>query len=395
VIATADVIVVGGGINGSSVAYHLARRGADTVLVDSPAARSATPNSAAVFSCFYASLGDSLLAAAGLQAFRCFRATVGEAPFWPTGVVSLLPAGTGQAVAGYRGAGVPVDQATVDELRGRLPGADLTDVESGAVEPDGGYTDPGRCLQAYQAAARQAGARIIRTAVTGVVTARNTVVGLDTTVGRIAGGVTVVAAGHANDGLLRGVGVVFPLSARRVNVAAFDVTGSTRWPVVLDIPRGTWFRPDGTNRVLVGLEWGDPVENPDRVPDGVDDWFIGMCRERLVSRFPGVGQVSSAGGWSGVVSMSADGRPVVDRLAEVEGMYCIAGDSGRSFKTAPVVGDLLAAWIMGGPPDPLLASLRRDRPATDDPRERLAAGLRLARDITAFRRRFNTLRELS
>jgi len=73
-----------------------------------------------------------------------------------------------------------------------------------------------------------------------------------------------------------------------------------------------------------------------------------MCRKALTARLPAFGEATMRGGWAGMIMMSADGRPIIDQIPSVAGLYCMLGDSGTSFKTSPAIGRCLAEWIVDG-----------------------------------------------
>jgi len=77
---------------------------------------------------------------------------------------------------------------------------------------------------------------------------------------------------------------------------------------------------------------------------------VALCREKLATRLPAFSEATMRGGWAGMIMMSPDGRPIIDRLPAAEGLWAMLGDSGTSFKTAPAIGRCLAEWITAGAP---------------------------------------------
>ncbi|MGH7279539.1 MAG: NAD(P)/FAD-dependent oxidoreductase, partial [Candidatus Rokuibacteriota bacterium] len=109
-----------------------------------------------------------------------------------------------------------------------------------------------------------------------------------------------------------------------------------------------WLRPDGETSTLIGVELGAGHADPDAFDEGVDGDYVALAREKLAARFPAFAQSSMRGGWAGMIMMSPDGRPVIDRIPSVDGLYVMLGDSGTSFKTSPAIGACLAEWIVHG-----------------------------------------------
>src|SRR5262249_23272522 len=90
--------------------------------------------------------------------------------------------------------------------------------------------------------------------------------------------------------------------------------------------------------------------DPERFRESVDEDYVRLCREKLAARVPAFGDAAMRGGWAGMITMSPDGRPIIDQLPSVGGLYVMLGDSGPSFKTSPAIGRCLAEWIVHGRP---------------------------------------------
>ncbi|MBK6015412.1 FAD-binding oxidoreductase [Streptomyces sp. MBT53] len=402
----ADAVVVGGGVNGACVAYHLAELGARRVVVlDAGNPDAATARSGAMLTLHHHDLADSLLAHAGLRSLREFTERTGlPTGFTRCGIVQLFPLRFTDAVRRnvrrQQEAGIPIGVLSPAELGELLPAGTFDDVGCAVVEPESGYAAPSTTTRSYLRAALRAGAVLHRTAAHGLVVNRGRVTGVRTGRGRIRAPVVVVAAGAWSPELLAGAGVELALNTRRVRIARFRVApGAWRGrPVLLDQVRSSWIRPDTEETVLAGLELGLPAPYPSPGEKGIEPWYSNLCRGRLTERFPVLGGAREDGGWSGLISMSPDGRPVADRLAEVDGLYCVAGDSGTSFKLAPVMGKRLAEWIVeGAPRGPDLAPLTRSRLPTARPSDgygRFSSAAKLAREIRRSRQPITNSQEV-
>jgi sarcosine oxidase subunit beta len=101
---------------------------------------------------------------------------------------------------------------------------------------------------------------------------------------------------------------------------------------------------------LIGVELGTGHADPNSFDEGVDPDFVATCRRALAGRLPIMSEATMRGGWAGMIMMSADGRPIIDQIPSVAGLYCMLGDSGTSFKTSPAIGKCLAEWIVDGKP---------------------------------------------
>jgi len=357
---TADVVVVGGGANGASTAFHLTALGVrDVVLLErGQLAAGATGKSGALVRMHYTNAAESRLAVESLKVFRDFDAIVGgDCGFEPVGFVQLVGRGYERAlarnVAMQRDLGIDTRVVAHGDLLRLLPGVRLDDVGAGAWEPGSGYADPNATTYAFAEAARRRGADI-RTGceARAIVVERGRVAGVETPAGRIAAPVVVVAAGAWSSALLAPLGLDFGLTPQRVQIAIF------RWPpgfahihpAVIDAVHHSWFRPEGRAGTLIGVELGVAHADPDRLDEGVDPRYVARCRAALAARLPAFAGATMRGGWAGIIAMSPDGRPVIDRIPSVEGLYAMVGDSGTSFKTSPAIGRCLAEWIVEGKP---------------------------------------------
>jgi len=357
---TADAVIIGGGANGTSAAFHLASLGVRrvTLLERRHLAAGATGKSGALVRMHYANEPEARLAWESLKVFRDFKTLVGgECGFEPVGFVAIVPRGfeaaLGRNVESLQGLGIDTRVVSPDEIRAILPEAAVEDVGAAAYEPGSGYADPSATAYAFADAARRLGVRIeTGREATRIVTERDRVVGVETDTGRIDTPAVVLAPGAWGRRLLDPLGLDFGLVPHRVQVTIF------RWPagfqrrhvVVIDFAHMAWFRPEGANATLIGLELGVGQRDPDGFHEGVDEDYVARCREKLATRLPAFSEATMRGGWAGMIMMSPDGRPIIDQIPSVGGLYVMLGDSGTSFKTSPAIGRCLAEWIVHGKP---------------------------------------------
>ena len=356
----ADVIVVGGGVNGASTAFHLASRGVKNVLLleRRHLGAGATGKSGALVRMHYTNEPESKLAFESLKIFRDFRNVVGgDCGFEAIGFLQIVPKGYEAAlarnVARQRGLGINTEVVTADRLTDLLPGCRTDDVGASAWEPDSGFADPNATTFAFAEAARRLGATIqTGCEVTRILTERGRVVGVETAAGRVDAPTVVLVPGAWAGPLLAPLGLEFGLVPHRIQITIF------RWPAeytrrhcaVIDAIHQSWLRPEGTATTLIGVELGTGHADPNSFDEGVDPDFVATCRRALAGRLPIMSEATMRGGWAGMIMMSADGRPIIDQIPSVAGLYCMLGDSGTSFKTSPAIGKCLAEWIVDGKP---------------------------------------------
>src|SRR2546427_6260077 len=165
---TADVVVVGGGVNGASIAYALAVRGVNVVLLEKGAlASGASGRSSALVRMHYTNEWDARLAWASFPVFRHWTELMGGPPvFTHTGFVNVV----GPPYADHlrrnvemlQRIGVQTSAITPAELRELQPFANVDDVGAAAYEPDSGYADPAETVEGFRRRAVELGARILQ-----------------------------------------------------------------------------------------------------------------------------------------------------------------------------------------------------------------------------------------
>ena len=360
-MTSADVVVIGGGVNGVSTAFNLARLGIRrvTVVERRYLAAGATGKSGSLVRMHYTNEAESRLAWESLKVFRDFANVVGgDCGFDAAGFVEVVGPEHAQAMAAnvamQQRIGIETRLVSKEELRGISPDMRVDDVGAAAYEPGSGFADPNATTFAFAEAARRLGVTIE----TGceaqrIVTEGGRIAGVETSHGRIAAPVVVAVPGAWAGRLLEPFGFDFGLSPYRIQVSIFRwPEGLTRrHPVVIDAMHRAWLRPEGRACTLIGVELGSDHVDPDKYDEGVDESYVTLCRESLAARFPAFARSTMRGGWAGMIMMSRDGRPIIDQVPSVPGLWVMLGDSGTSFKTAPAIGRCLAEWIVKGKPE--------------------------------------------
>jgi sarcosine oxidase subunit beta len=356
----ADVVVIGGGVIGASTAFQLATLGVRNVVVleRRHLAAGASGKSGALVRMHYTNETESRLALESLKIFRDFADVVGgDCGFEPVGFVQIVPAGYEDALARNVGRqqkmGIDTRVIEGEELARILPGCRVDDVGGAAWEPGSGFADPNATTFAFAEAARRLGVTLdVPCQATRVVVESGRVVGVETSGGRIEAPVVVLAPGAWATPLLAPLGFDFGLTPHRVQVSIFRWPSgfAHRHPAVIDAVHAAWFRPEGGACTLIGVELGVGHADPDDFDEGVDQAYVDGGRRALTARWPVFAAATMRGGWAGMIMMSSDGRPIIDRLPGVTGLYAMLGDSGTSFKTAPAIGRCLAEWIVHGRP---------------------------------------------
>lgn len=363
--AAADAVVVGGGVIGTALAYHLAEAGLGRVVLLEQArvaAHGATSRSGGLIRLHHTVHSDTALTAHSLPVFEHWADTVGgDCGYRRTGFLQLVGprytealavnTAAAAAAAGPRRAEV-IDPA---EARGLYPGLALDGVAAIAFEPDGGYADPARTATAWAVAARQLGAELyegVRVHQVFGTDDGSRVTGVDTTIGRIASPLVVLAGGAWGSAPAAGLGVHVPVTARRIGLAQAHLPGAGRRggpvsvPTCIDDTTGSYFRPEGTDRFFFGVPSNPDVElGHDVAPLSPKE--LSCARTAVARRVPAAATAPLAGTRAGVDGYTPDKRPVIGP-AGPDGLYLALGFSGGGFKMSPAVAELAAAEILDG-----------------------------------------------
>jgi sarcosine oxidase subunit beta len=355
---TAEVVIVGAGVHGASLAFHLAERGVRATVVErsSPGA-GATGRSSGFVRMHYDLVAEAALAWASLPYFRDWasRVGVGDPGFVQTGFIQLVRPAFGDALRGnvenQLALGIETRVMTAAEVRRIAPGLVIADDEIAAYEPGSGYADPTATAAGFLAAARERGARYIGgTTVTGIRVDGERVAGVETTHGSISAPVVVDAAGAWAGRIAALVGLDLPIRTWRHDTAYLGLAAAMTptFPIVIDDPNSAYFRPEGSALMLIGLEDENEIGGPpDRPTDDAAPTFRDRVVDRIVRRVPAMEEGTFHSAHSGQDGITPDQRPVLG-FAGPDGFVLDCGHSGTGFKTAPAVGSALAELIVDG-----------------------------------------------
>jgi sarcosine oxidase, subunit beta len=356
---TAEVIVVGGGVNGCSIAFHLARRGVrNIVLVEKGhVASGPTGVSSGVVRQHYTNETLAAMARDSVRVFERFGDEVGgDAGFVQCGVVFLSgrdsAAQLATTVEMHQRLGIRESVLSSDELKAMEPRLADEDVACGAYDPDGGYADPTLAANSFADAARRMGVEILkRTTVTGLRIDAGSIAGVQTDKGDIASGTVINAAGPWGAKIAAMAGIEIPLTVTRhaVVVTERPLAWRSRTPVWGDLIGGWYFKPDGQTGMMVGSVQDDhrSVDADQYVDIATNDEVV-AASSALLRRFPIMEEGTARSGWAGLYDVTPDSQPVIDRIERVPGLFCAVGFSGHGFKIAPAVGRIMSDLVVDG-----------------------------------------------
>jgi sarcosine oxidase subunit beta len=354
---TADAIIIGGGVHGVSLAFHLSQRGLKPIVLEKDViASGATGRSSGLVRMHYDLEPESRLAWLSFQYFRNWGEIVGgDCGFTRTGFLQLVDRKISDRlranVAMHQRIGIPSLLVTSDDVKRLAPSFVTDDFEFAAYEPESGYADPSGTTSSLWAAARERGARLAQGArVTAIRVQSDSVTGVETTGGAYAAPIVVNAAGAWAAEAARMVGLDLPIDTWRHDTMFIrrpPEVGLSH-PTVIDDPNNMYFRPETGGLTLVGLEDHNPLgDSPDGNTDIALPGFVERGVERICRRIPAMerGSLHSAhGGYDGI---TPDQRAILGH-AGPDGYFLQCGFSGTGFKLAPAVGACMAELIIEG-----------------------------------------------
>jgi glycine/D-amino acid oxidase-like deaminating enzyme len=356
---TADAIVIGGGINGCSTAYALAKRGVKRVVLveQRHVASGPTGRSSGIVRQHYSQETLAAMARDSVRVWANFADEIGgDAGFVPCGVVFAAGENAaeaiGRAVAMQQRIGINTRLISADDMKALEPEISTDGLACAAYEPGGGYADPALAASSFADAARRLGVDIRqKTRVTGLAIDAGRITGVTTTGGHISSPVVINVAGVWGGRLAAMAGARIPIKVSRHPVVI--VQRPTRWrtstPVWADLSTGWYFKPERHAGMMVGslADIEDEVATDDHLTTATFE-EIETYSMAILKRFPVMDEGTAQGGWAGLYDVTPDWQPVIDRVPNVEGFYCACGFSGHGFKIGPAVGRAVAELVLDG-----------------------------------------------
>jgi sarcosine oxidase subunit beta len=352
---TADFVIVGGGVMGASIAYHLAERGArDVVLLEKESffGTGATGRCAGGVRYQFATEINVRLSLESLPVFEHFEEQFNQAiDYRRCGYLFLL---TKEAdvktfrnnVAMQHRLGVPTGWLTGDEIRQWLPLMRLDEVLGGTYYQNEGVVDPNGVVMGYLNAAKQLGAKAYTdVTVTGVKVANGRVKSVETDQGAISTSVVVNAAGPwaAIIGQMAGVPIpVTPVRRQWLTTTPLPEIPAD-FPFVIDFAQALYFHREGQG-LLTGMSNPDEEPGFDQVVD--PEWEL-KHMEAAIARLPSLEKAGLVSRVAGLYEVTPDSHPIYG-TTPVDGFYLCTGFSGHGFMHGPISGKLLAEIILDG-----------------------------------------------
>lgn len=353
------MVIIGGGIVGASIAYHLTEAGCRDVLVlerEAHQGKGSTGKSMGGVRAQFSTPVNILMSLYSIDFFSRFEEVTGHpADYRPHGYLFVA---TSERHLDYLRANLErqrrlglknVELVSSEDIVEIIPQLKSDDVLGGTFCPTDGFVDPHSVMMGFMLRARELGARLwLSTEVTGIEVERAEVASVYTTRGRIMTRIVVNAAGAwaAQVAALAGCELpVKPLRRQLVPTEPFDKL-PVRFPMVIDMSTGFHFRREG-QRIL--LAWNDPEETTGFKTD-FDLSFIEKILVRAAHRVPCLAEaeVNPQRAWAGLYEMTPDHHPIIGRAPHVRGLYLANGFSGHGVMHSPATGRLISELILHG-----------------------------------------------
>lgn len=390
-------LIIGGGVMGTSIAMHVARRSAPLtepvlLLERSRLAAGSSGRSGAILRQHYAERELAGMARDSLRQYAGFEGQTGyPVGFQACGVLTLAGPGDHEArelvrsnVELQRGLGIDTRLVDAAGMRGLVRGIEVAEGALGAYEQSAGVCDPKLTVESFASVARYHGATTrCGVEVLELLMDGGRVHGVRTSTETIEAQQVVLAAGAWSGSLLAPLGIELPLrilAPEQHFVETLEVPralltraqeqglgdsefeerfgrsrapGVHAHPVILDLETGHYSRcePDADRTRVGRMDYARAARltHPAELSETVSADFQGRARQALVQRLPAYTRQQDTGGQSGWYTVTPDARPVLGPWPGVEGLFLAAGFSGHGFKLAPSVGLGLTQQLRGEP----------------------------------------------
>jgi len=356
---TTDVVIIGSGIVGSSVAYHLAASGCRNVLVverEAHQGQGSTGKSMGGVRAQFSTPVNIEMSRYSINFFAQFDEVVGHpADYRPHGYLFLAMSERHLDYlkanhARQQALGVTnVEFVTRADVLKMVPQLRTDDVVGGTFCPTDGFVDPHSVMMGFMLRARELGVRLwLETSVIGIDVENGQVTGVETTRGRISTRTVVNAAGAWAAEVARMAGASLPVEPLRRQLVPTEPFAQLpeRFPMVIDMSTGFHFRREGL-RIL--LAWNDPAETPGFKTE-FDTSFVEKILTHAAARVPCLAeaQVNPRRAWAGLYEMTPDHHAIIGPAPDVGGLYFANGFSGHGVMHSPATGRVMSELILEG-----------------------------------------------
>ncbi len=354
-----DAIIIGAGVMGASIAFHLSERGLKTAILErNVIASGATGHSSGLVRMHYDLAAESELTFASYKHyFNNWKERVGgECGFQKTGFMQIAKREHEDKlrgnVANQQRIGINTSVISADDVKKLVPDFLTDQFDFAAYEPDSGYADATLTTNSFIEAAKRNGATLIQNCeVTAIHTSGGRMTGVSTTKGEFTAPIIVSAAGPWAKHVAKLADVDVPLVTWTHDVAFLHRPPSLgKIPAVIDDTINCYFRPEGSALILAaGEDESLRGEAPDAEDQTPTPTFVEKLIDAMVQRIPKIEESGLHSIHVGRDGITPDQRAIYS-AAGPDGFYLACGLSGTGFKTAPAAGASMAELILDGKP---------------------------------------------
>ncbi len=365
----ADYVIIGGGISGCAIAYHLADFGAKNIVVIEKEylTSGATGRCGAGIRQQWGAKMNCLLAKKSVEFFEKAQEILaydGDIEFKQEG---YLIVGSDQEedmvfktnVALQNALGIPAKRLTKEEAKQIVPYLNIDNVYSATFCPTDGHLNPFTTTDAYYKAAKRLGVTFYTyTEVKDIVVKDSVIQKVVTTRGDIETGVVINAAGGWSKAIGQMVGIDIPVYSENHEILVTEPVEKMQGPMVISFSKNIYCQQTPHGAFIMGRS------DPD-MPEGLDvsssHQFLDAMAKTVTELLPPVGELRVIRQWGGLYNMSPDHQPIISGTKKLPGFYMACGFSGHGFMLAPMTGVLLAELILGKAPTMPMEELSLER----------------------------------
>lgn len=352
---TANAVIIGGGVVGTSIAYNLAKLGMTDISVIERESLSggATGRCGAGVRAQWGTEMNLRMAMASVRMFESMNEDLGyddDIEFNQGGYLLLAYTDEGwnqfkKNVELQRAHGLKVDLLTPEGAKEVVPHLNTEGLLGATFCPTDGHCNPFKVTDAYAKAARRLGARIYtQTEVTGIKKQGDRISGVETSKGFISSPIVINAAGGWSHDVAAMVGLDIPTFSERHQILITEPVDHMQDPMVMSFHHGLYCQQTPHGSFIMGL--GDPTEKPGYNIEA--SWqFLEEMAQKITWLLPPLRNLRVVRQWAGLYNMTPDATPILGPASEVPGFHMAVGFSGHGFMIAPAVGVLLAESILG------------------------------------------------
>jgi sarcosine oxidase subunit beta len=363
-----DVVIIGGGINGCSLAYNLAKKKVDVVVIEKNYLSSgATGACGAGIRQQWSTKENAKLAIDSVKIFEKLSKELGQDIELRQGGYLIAVhdekelAQAEKNVAMQRSLGLKVDILDAGEINSIVPILNVKGMKAiGATFcPTDGHANPFKTTFAYADAARNIGAQIYtHTKVVGIKTDKNKIKAVETDKGLINADFVVNAAGIDSKDIASKVNINLPLVAYRKEIMATECLEPLFEAMVISFKDGIYFSQQREGQIVGGIPISEERSGYKTIPTFA---FMRHMAKTLTSYAPILKHVNMLRHWTGFYDVTPDARPILGETKKLKGFIQCNGFSGHGFMLSPMVTKILSEYIAEGKKPEILENLNLDR----------------------------------